>query len=69
MIFNNVTFWKVFTVDCAAWRIAQNWLLYAFTLHKFLVPKNTIVPGNSENVIVSQQNGSCSFAAKQEVVS
>lgn len=67
--FYNVTFRKVFTVDCTAQRIAQNWLLYAFTLHKFLVPKNTIVPGDSENVNVSRRSGSCLFAAKREVFS
>ena len=65
VIFNNVTFWKVFTVDCAAWRIAQNWLLYAFTLHKFLVPKNTIFPVDSVNVNFSLRSDS-SFSQRNE---
>ena len=45
----NVTFRRVFSVDCTAEHVADNWLLYAFTLHKFLVPKNTIVPGDFKN--------------------
>ena len=35
----NVTFRRVFSVDCTAEHVADNWLLYAFTPHKFLVPK------------------------------
>ena len=46
----NVTFRRVFSVDCTAEHVADNWLLYAFTLYKFLVPKNMIVPSNFKNV-------------------
>ena len=49
MKLNNVTFRTVFVVDPTAQHIAQNRLLYDFTLQKFLVPKNTIVPGDFKN--------------------
>ena len=49
MKLNNVTFRTVFIVDCTVEDVANNRLLYAFTLHKFLVPKNMIVPGDFKN--------------------
>ena len=67
MKLNNVTFRTVFIVDPTAQRIAQNWLLYAFTLHKFLVRKNTIVPGNSKSVDASWQSGIASSQRNEKL--
>ena len=63
----NVTFRRVFSVDCTAEHVADNWLLYAFTLHKFLVPKNTIVPGNSKSVDARWQSGIASSQRNEKL--
>ena len=43
-----VTKWIIFITDGTALLLVQNDLLYAFTFHKFLVPKNKVIPTHSE---------------------